>query len=280
MVIARWARLARFAGTRLVGGILTHALSDDEQTDLTTSLYDAGHRHGAWQRKGLDPWEERWLRDRLPPPPARIVVTGAGAGREAAVLADRGYHVDCLEPAAGMAEACKKVLAGRGQVLAASHDDLIAAALAGAEGPAASLLAAPYDGALVGWGALAHTVDRQQRRRLLEACHVLCPKGPILASFLSSGGAPPAGAAFRLGARIGGSIARVRGLPTRANDLAFLLAGGILRHVQKEELEEASATLDRELVWAGAESVHPHASLLRREVGSEVEGDEEAGGGR
>ena len=46
-----------------------------------------------------------WLTDLLPEPPALVLDVGAGSGRDAAWLADKGYEVFAVEPAKSMREA-------------------------------------------------------------------------------------------------------------------------------------------------------------------------------
>src|SRR5687767_14651727 len=47
---------------------------------------------------GLFDWEEQVVREHFPPPPARVVVTGAGAGREVLALLRLGYDAVGFEP--------------------------------------------------------------------------------------------------------------------------------------------------------------------------------------
>ena len=48
--------------------------------------------------KGLFPFEQRAISRHFPAPPATVLIGGAGAGREALVLAQQGYRVVAFEP--------------------------------------------------------------------------------------------------------------------------------------------------------------------------------------
>lgn len=50
-----------------------------------------------------------WLIEKLPPAPATVLDVGAGSGRDAAWMADRGYEVVAIEPARAMREEAKRL---------------------------------------------------------------------------------------------------------------------------------------------------------------------------
>src|SRR4051794_9728091 len=54
-------------------------------------------------RHHLFAWETAAIGRFFPPAPARLLIGGAGGGREAFALAERGYEVVAFEPAAGLA---------------------------------------------------------------------------------------------------------------------------------------------------------------------------------
>src|SRR5262245_29124446 len=48
----------------------------------------------------LFPWEKNVVATYFPPPPARVLIGGAGGGREVLALAEMGYEVVAFEPSA------------------------------------------------------------------------------------------------------------------------------------------------------------------------------------
>ena len=74
----QWDRVRAF-----VEGVTLGGLSPEGLTRLTSQLY-ALHGADDWRvDAGLNSWEGPWFEADLPEPPARILVGGAGKGREA-----------------------------------------------------------------------------------------------------------------------------------------------------------------------------------------------------
>jgi SAM-dependent methyltransferase len=121
-------------------------------------------------RAALFNWEEEVFARWLPPAPARVLIGGAGGGREAFALAERGYDVVAFEPSASLADALNRrsdALAVRGYQ--ARYEDLPGLqAVPG--GPSASSLDAlsPFDAAVVGWGSYSHLRTASARARALR----------------------------------------------------------------------------------------------------------------
>src|SRR5688500_15622114 len=63
-----------------------------------------------YQSSGLWPLEERALQRFFPPPPARVLIPGAGTGREVLALHRLGFRVTAFEPPAAMVELANQVL--------------------------------------------------------------------------------------------------------------------------------------------------------------------------
>src|SRR5687767_12754763 len=125
--LARAARLAVLAGAsagaRAFGRL--HALANE----LPVVLYDGAlerqnieahygprpfYREPGYQARGLWPFEERALERWFPRPPARVLVPGAGTGREVLALHQRGYQVDAFEPTAAMVALANPLVVGAG----------------------------------------------------------------------------------------------------------------------------------------------------------------------
>lgn len=234
-----------------LGGALVEALSDAEQTALTARLYAVS---GAGPR-GLFDWERAWFAGL---PPGRLLVGGAGAGREVRALRALGHAVDALEPVPTLRGAL--IEAGAAQVAVADYGALADAVLDRATGPAATL-EGPYAAVLLGWGSLTHVLGTAERARLLRACHALCPAGPILASFWLTG-SPHAQApsrAARLGRRLGRAAGRLRGHPPAPATRQFTRWAGFGACLTPAEVEALGLAVGRCTQW-GPPGPYPHVT--------------------
>ena len=255
-----------------MGGFLSQSLTAEEKGQLTIDLYSASGASVSSLLTGLWPWEESWYRRRLPRPPARVLVGACGAGREADALVRGGWQVDAFEPAPSLVAASRRRLKGRARVFPARYQDLSAAALDDRDGPAALLAHERYDALVLGWGSLSHLGERVERERLFRALALLCPKGPILASFwLADTSASMATRgprrSVRLGRTLGQAVRRVRRLPRdpTAGEL-FTLSGGFGYGIAREEIERLGASIGRVVLWENGSDemspVMPHVSCV------------------
>lgn len=204
--------LTRLAGVRrqvqrlerVIEGMGLSLLSDQELNALTTACYG---RSPTGSRTTLFEWEAEWFARDLPPAPARLLVGGAGGGRELHWLREAGYAVTAFDP----------VPAPDSGVLCASYEDLLPGAAAGhrlagpspTAAPRAILAGAPYDAVLLGWGSITHVPGAARREAVLRALRGLC-EGPVLMSYWRGGSATEHAdaRATRLGLRLGQRMAR------------------------------------------------------------------------
>jgi hypothetical protein len=127
------------------------------------------------QRSGLLPFEERMLERFFPRPPARILLHGAGGGRELGALQARGYDVTAFEPVPALVDAAnREYAAGSDMVQCASVQDWD------------RWLGGQYDGVFTGWALWTHLIRESDRLSALRAFSEVCPRGPVLLSFFSS----------------------------------------------------------------------------------------------
>lgn len=229
-------------GIAALGAGLARGMGPAEQQALTLALYAAA---GAALRP-LFPWEVEWFDALLPPPPARILVAGAGAGAEVVALRARGYAVAATEPVERLARQCAEV--GARPVWRLDHEAL------------GSLAGERFDAVLLGWGSLTHVLTPAGRQRTLEAAAALT-SGPILASFWTqaSAGPPPSGRLVAWAERAGTAVATVRGHPPPSG-LRFFAWCGFGCTLERPELEGLAQALGRRLVWWDAP--YPHAAWL------------------
>jgi len=149
-------------------------------------------------RRRLFPWEAAAVRDHFDPPPGRVLLGGAGGGREAFALAERGYEVVAFEPAPELAEAMADRAASMPLVRAfrAGYEDLPQLFSPSPTEEGAHLRdLGPFAAAVMGWGSFSHLATRAAR---IDALRVVgeATTGPLLVSFLDFGG-PDVGNAGR-----------------------------------------------------------------------------------
>jgi len=238
---------------RLLGAACNEALTLDEKSRLTVRIYDffPGY-HRTYDR--LHPWEGPWFERRLPAAGARVLVGGAGVGREAAALIAQGLVVDAFDPAPELVAACRRAFDARSQVGVMSYETFSSLVLDGAvRDDRLPLLADRYDAILLGSGSLTHVLDPREHQRLLRACAAVCPMGPILMSFYcadDSSDRPPAGRATRCGAALGRATATLRGMPAAGSTrLSYRPHGGFAYTFTAAEIEGLAASIGRDLSW-------------------------------
>ena len=119
----------------------------------------------------------RTMEKYLPPAPARILDCGGGPGRYAIDLAQRGYQVTLFDLSAGNLRLAQAQAQAAGVRLQAFE-----------QGTAIDLgrfEEAGFDAVLL-MGPLYHLLEAEQRQQAIaEACRVLKPGGPLLATFIS-----------------------------------------------------------------------------------------------
>ena len=261
------------SGQRVAGAMFSECLSVEEKSRLTVRIYDFYPGYMAVGDR-LHRWEEAWFERHMPKPPARILVGACGTGREAIALCERGYRVDALEPAAEFVVESRRRLGGRASVTQLSYEQLTAAVLGGVQAPGAPLHACRYDAVLLGCGSLTHVLDRTEQRRLMQALNVLCPSGPILASFFCKDDAayeqPRNGRAIKIGRRFGRGIARLRRVELGdSNRLSYRPRSGFAYTFTTHEIEELGYGARRRVAWEPSET-HPsqHATFLPPATGT------------
>jgi hypothetical protein len=145
-------------------------------------------------RRGLFEWERQAIARYFPRPPARVLIGGAGGGREPFALVEQGYEVVAFDPAehlvAAMRGAAPQAML---QAYRGGYADLPRLRDAGdavidlAAGP-------PFDAAILGWSSFSHLRSDAERVYALRAVGALT-NGPVLVSYFgdpSRGDAAPA----------------------------------------------------------------------------------------
>lgn len=121
-------------------------------------------------------WEQRSL-SRHFPATGRLVVLGAGGGREVLMLADLGYEAVGFECNPVLVSAGRDLLARQGRAGAQLHH------LGRDQAPTSG---GPYAGAVVGWSVYTLIAGRRQRVSFLSGLRrCLSPGAPVLLSFFT-----------------------------------------------------------------------------------------------
>ena len=141
-------------------------------TDGWYSRDKTRYQNEDYNRGGLKRWEEAVV-DRYFARCKRVIVGGAGGGREAFALAQRGIAVDAFECVPRLVSTAQEVLRGAAaptRVIWAAPDDV----------PELGM----HDGAICGWGAYMHIAGSVNRVRFLRKLRAQLEIGsPLLVSF-------------------------------------------------------------------------------------------------
>lgn len=192
----------------------------DQVTSAIYARQPAYLRGGEAFERGLFDWERQALARPEWPRSGRLLLGGAGGGRELLALAARGYVVRAFEPIPSFAEACAREcrLTPGASCRAGSYADLVEAVREG-RGPLAALLAeAPFDAVLLGWGSLAHVTEPGRVDEVLAAARALAPRGPVFTSFYTGDAVGTAPGRVRWLGRALGRLFAALGAPGRRPD--------------------------------------------------------------
>jgi hypothetical protein len=177
-------RMADRVRSELVSGLASDAVLD-RFNDIAYARERSYQPDKSSFRAYLFPWEEEAIRRFFPRPPAHVLVGGAGGGREALALIERGYRVTAFEPSAELADA----LADRGratsglEVYRARYEDLPHLGGTGSQLGVELEKLFPFDAALAGWGSFSHLRTHEHRVGALGSL-AQATSGAILVSFL------------------------------------------------------------------------------------------------
>jgi hypothetical protein len=213
-------------------------------------------------RQGLFAWERQAVKEFFPPLPARVLIGGAGGGREAFGLLELGYSCVAFEPsrplAASMRAKGEATYAASLRAYCASYDDLPIIPAVFESTPVDLRSQAPFDAAIIGWASFSHLVDDAARVRALEQFGALT-RGPILVSYLSPQPAPNRAESGR------GIVNALRRRAGRRGESMFTVAMGYCRLITEADLRTLSAQAGLQIVHIDRDSPWPHAILKSRD---------------
>ncbi len=177
----------------------------------------------------------------------RLLLLGAGAGREVAPLLDRGFDVDAFE--------CHEGLRKAGNAMLACHEP--SGSIQAMERDRCPSLEGRYDGIIIGWGMLTLVQGRPTRLKLLRDLRSAVSDGtPVLMSFYVLGGPQRR---YRIAARIGNAIRAVLGRDRL--DFGDFLSPGFAHFFTHEAIEEELREAGWRLEFFDRRT-YPHAVAL------------------
>ena len=134
-------------------------------------------------RRELFRWEEEVVERWFPTPPARVLVGGAGGGRELLKLAELGYAVVGFEPSAELAHTlAQDAAAAHIEIYLGRYETLPAVKRLDDSSPVDLSDRPSFDAGIFGWYSYAHLRTEPQRVAAVRQMAALC-HGPIVISF-------------------------------------------------------------------------------------------------
>ncbi len=273
--IPRWIRALLLADRAVHSTVRLAALL---RSELLLAGADAPTRHAVNARvfsaedtyapggptfsRGLFAWERDALAHPAFPRAGRVLLGGAGGGRELVALTAMGYTVDAFEPAAALFTALAAHPTA-GLTRRASYADLVRAATQG-EGPLAALREHTYDGVVLGWASFTHLTTEGEAEATLRAVRVIAPQATVLVSYLGPDDDGRAnGRVEALRPRVRAGLARITG---RAEPLAgegFAPGAGFYRRFAPPAFEALAGRAGYDVAMHEADP-YPHALLSPR----------------
>ena len=238
---------------------LYHSVTQQSYSELRSYL-PGGNAHVL----GLFPWEIEVISSPPFPPNGRVLLGGAGGGRELAGLLARSYEVVAFEPNAVLVRGAVATAASNpfAAVVQASFADLVDAVQHNRGPLALPVHAKPFDAVILGWGSLTHVVRDQDRRDLLRSLRALAPGAPVLLSFFlrrPAGYVP--GRSQRARTVLRHLLARTTHQPVPVEGLSYQRNGGFVYCFSKEEIFDLAVSCGYR-VDRFDEREFPHAVLV------------------
>ena len=231
------------------GEFLVSSIPERDWRNYTLGSYGNNIDYAAISAEfGLHGWEWSVVRDFFPAPPAKILTSAAGAGRELLALSRLGYSVTGFEPA--------PALAARAEELAKRHPGLLFEPGGYEEWTAHRLSQidanGPYDAVILGWGSWSHLSDESMRQAILAKARAVCPHGPILLSWIPIRPLTPRMRAFR-------GFLRMLGLREAQDEHRHLhwASLGFARQTSVESIQAMAKSTGSKVIHAEERSHYP-----------------------
>lgn len=200
-------------------------------------------------REELFEWEKEAVRKFFPRQPAKILIGGAGGGREAFALAGMGYDVTAVEPCSALLETMRKRAeesGGRVKVVKGSYENI-------GEWDAEH----PFDAVILGWGSISHAVNDMTIRTVFETTRKKSPGAPVLFSFLAR--SPDNEGKFSK-LRFPTEIIKKAAPIKRPEGSSFQISAGYLRRFSADDIKRLADLSGYETAFLSSDvTTYPHA---------------------
>jgi len=274
-IVARAIRATMMVDTaamrfdRIRSAVVTRFASDTVLDAYNALTYDAAPVYQAGSevfRQGLFNWEQEMIAAAFPEPPAKVLVGGAGGGREAFALSAKGYDVAAFDPSPGLARSMidHAPPGGRVEPLIGRYEDLPRLCRAADSVPVDLAAGPPYQAAVFGWTSYSHIRTRATRVTALRAMAALTA-GPVAVSFFL--------ARPRLEHRPGRARRIASALGFQSNGDAFTPFIGFYHYSSASDIQSEVAEAGLEIVHASYDDLDgrwPYLVLRRQGSSPEV----------
>jgi hypothetical protein len=216
---------------------------------------------GSIFEEGLLEWERIAFTAPPFPPSGRILLGGAGGGRELHGLCGMGFDVVAFEPSERLCEGARQIVSAypKSTVVRASYVDLVTAAEQRTGPLAAHVLNTVFDAVLFGLASFNYIFTESDRQALLRATRSIAPKAPLLFSFVPQ--STESGRLDRLRPAIRSLFALLRAPSPRCPGDSFTSHTGFIHNLTLSEVRAAADRSGYRIAYC-RQGNPPHVALL------------------
>lgn len=259
--LQQWVSTQLQRSARFLEGVALAGIPPRERQALTERLYSRQARRYE-PDAGIFDWERHWFGGALPGGPLKLLIGGAGCGREARFFLERGDSVVAFDPVSEFVSTAQLLAQdyANATFLSGGYGDLTQA------GPLRSAIEAygAFDAVLLGWGSFTHITEPALRLDVLRTLRQFCPSGPVLLSVWTraAGDRSKRGFASTLGQRLGRQL-NPRGASVAEGDWVVSTMGYLYAFTDQELAQLISSAGYTAEPACGLISGHPRYLTLR-----------------
>jgi hypothetical protein len=216
---------------------------------------------GSIFEEGLLEWERIAFATPPFPPSGRILLGGAGGGRELHGLCGMGFDVVAFEPSERLCEGGRQIVSAypKSTVVRASYEDLVTAAEQRTGPLAAHVLNISFDAVFFGLASFNYIFTESDRQALLRATRSIAPKAPLLFSFVPQ--STETGRLDRLRPAIRSLFAFLKAPSPRCPGDSFTSHTGFIHNLTLAEVRAAADRSGYRIIYC-CQGNPPHVALL------------------